>query len=58
MELSFGITESARKRYRVTAFVKNVADENYCSSVADLGLIYGGAPPFFCAPCVLVETAP
>lgn len=46
MDLSVGINESESGRYRVTAFVNNVTDENYRSGVADLGLLYGGATAF------------
>lgn len=44
--LSFGINERANDRYRVTAFVNNLTDENYRSSLADLGALYGGADAF------------
>lgn len=44
--LSFGINERANDRYRVTAFVNNLTDENYRSSLADLGALYGGVDAF------------
>ena len=40
-DLSFGINERANDRYRVTAFVNNVTDENYRSGLGDLRGLYG-----------------
>lgn len=44
--LSFGISEKSNENYRITAFVNNLTDENYRSSVADLRQLYGGATSF------------
>ncbi|MCX2982034.1 TonB-dependent receptor [Halieaceae bacterium IMCC14734] len=42
-DLSIGINEKDKGRYRVTAFVNNFTDENYRSGIADLRQLYGGA---------------
>ncbi len=44
--LSFGISEKSNQHYRITAFVNNLTDENYRSSVADLRQLYGGLTSF------------
>jgi len=44
--LSLGITERENGRYRLTAFVNNIGDENFRSSVADLRQLYGGLNSF------------
>lgn len=42
-DFSLGINERDEDRYRVTLFVKNFADENYRSGIADWRQLYGGA---------------
>ena len=44
--LSLGIVESANERYTVTLFVNNLFDEDYVSSIANFGGLWGNAPTY------------
>lgn len=44
--LSLGIVESANERYTVTLFVNNLFDEDYVTSIANFGGLWGNAPTY------------
>ncbi len=45
--LNAGIVERDSGRYKITLFVQNLFDEDYASSIADLGGLYGGSTAIF-----------
>ena len=45
--ISLGINERERDRYRVTLFVENLFDEDYAAAVTDLSGLYGNASTIF-----------
>ena len=46
VNLSLGIAESANERYTVTLFVNNLFDEDYVTSIANFGGLWGGSPTY------------
>ena len=44
--LSLGIVDSASERYSVTLFVNNLLDDDYVSSIANFGGLWGGTPTY------------
>ena len=44
--LSLGIVDGVSERYSVTLFVNNLFDEDYVSSIANLGGLWGGSPTY------------